>query len=168
MVLFFLSSFLLAEGGMQGIITWLFREYVPPTRQDWIDAALHWGGVIIYGVLTLAIAYYRPTAGAWYWVLADTVVLAVLARGLLFDVALNLGRIWFDHREHRPKSSLWAVGTSARSDKSVQALAAWLKTRWPGERVPSPEGVRFACWLLALVLVVLYAHFLSPFVSAHG
>jgi hypothetical protein len=141
------SLYTILSGAQQGIITWLFREYVPSSRKDWVHAALHYGGVLIYLVL-VGWAYY---AAGWQG-LVVLLVEAALARALLFDPSLNLSQSWVNHREGRPAEPLFKVGTIAFLDLRVRWLAAKLNMQ--------PEHVRAGLWvvclLVAVVLLVFY------------
>jgi hypothetical protein len=137
-LLFALYSIL--SGGQQGIITWLFREYVPETRKDWVHAALHYGGVLIYLVLVVYVVYQLQQS---WWVL---LLEAAVARALLFDPSLSLSQSWFNHREGRPAESLFKVGTIAAGDRVI---------RWAADKLGmEPEHLRFLLWLVCLALVV--------------
>jgi hypothetical protein len=76
MALLLFALYSILSGGQQGIITWLFREYVPESRKDWVHAALHYGGVIIYLVLVAYVVYQLQQP--WWVLLID----AALARAL--------------------------------------------------------------------------------------
>ena len=110
----------LLSGVQQGIIVWLFREYVPPTKGEWINAALHTIGALIYA----AVVGYTIYVGGDALRLAG---IAVLLRIALFDVFLNLGRSWFSHREGRAWEPLFAVGSSALADRAINAVAKLLR-----------------------------------------
>jgi hypothetical protein len=61
------ALYTILSAAQQGIITWLFREYVPTKRTDWIHAALHYGGVLIY-LLVVGWASTSPlTHPSWGW-----------------------------------------------------------------------------------------------------
>jgi hypothetical protein len=150
----------LISGAKDGIVAWLFREYVPTKRLDWINAALHGGGGLVYAVV---VALVWALAWAWAiifdaapigWPLAWTVgknvvVQALLTRWLLFDVVLNLTRSYFDWREGQPFAlNVFAVGEAAISDRL---------TRWAAARLHlAPSVLRFICWLLALGLLLFF------------
>ena len=136
-ILFALYTIL--SGAQQGIITWLFREYVPEARKDWVHAALHYGGVLIYLMLVAAVAYRLGPLSEKVGVL----VVAGLARALLFDPSLNLSQSWFNHREGRPAEPLFKVGTIAAGDRALQWLARRLS--WPAPRV------RLVLWVVSLL-----------------
>ncbi|MVN78907.1 hypothetical protein GO988_21470 [Hymenobacter sp. HMF4947] len=133
------SLYTVLSGAQQGIITWLFREYVPESRRDWVHAALHYGGVIIY---LLLVAYCGYVASWHGWVLL--LVEASLSRALLFDPALNTSRSWFNYREGRAWGNLFEVGTTAAGDKALRWLAE--KLNW------LPERLRLGLWVLSLLL----------------
>jgi hypothetical protein len=42
MALLFFALYSILSGSQQDIITWLFREYVPENRKDWVHAELHY------------------------------------------------------------------------------------------------------------------------------
>lgn len=131
-----LLGFVVLNAVPQGIVTWHLREYVPAGRLDWLDAALHAGGVLAYA---WAVYGRVPHAGApWAW--------AWLLRWLLFDLVLMLTWNYINHREHRPAESLFQVGTTAATDR----LTRWVATRL-GQ---SPGHVRAASWGLAASLTV--------------
>jgi hypothetical protein len=134
-LLFALYSIL--SGGQQGIITWLFREYVPESRKDWVHAALHYGGVIIYLVLVAYVVYQLQQS---WWVL---LLEAGLTRALLFDPSLNLSQSWFNYREGRPAEPLFKVGATAFTDKLLRKLAAG-----------HPERLRLVVWVMCLLLAI--------------
>lgn len=145
-------------GAMQGIIVWLFAEYVPPKHQEWIDAALHKGGVLLYSILVGAVTIYQILLLhllPWEWerwalVLGLTATKAFLTRALLFDPSLNLARNWYTHREKKSPMiwTPWAVGGSAKSDRLVVHLAFLLNK--------SPESTRFWCWLLTWGVAIFF------------
>ena len=135
------SLYPLLSGAQQGIITWLFREHVPAARRNWVHAALHYGGVLIY---LLLVAYCGYVAN-WHGLLG-LLVEASLARALLFDPALNTARSWFNHREGRAWGNLFEVGTTAASDKALRWLAA--KLRWP------PERLRGLLWVVTGLVAI--------------
>lgn len=132
--LVFFAAYTLLSGLQQGIIVWLLREYVPPTRKDWIDAAYHTGGLLLYGLLLGYAVHEHPAH--WPWLAGG----AVLTRALVFDPALNTARSWFNHREGRPWGNLFEVGTTAFTDKALRKLAP-----------ANPDRLRFCLWLAALV-----------------
>ena len=128
------------SGAQQGIITWLFREYVPEQRKDWVHAALHYGGVLIY-LLLVGWAIYptpHPSLLGVGWLFAE----AALARLLLFDPCLNLSQSWFNYREGRPAEPVFKVGTVALGDRALRCLAARLSC--------PPERVRLVVWVLSV------------------
>ncbi|GAA4392017.1 hypothetical protein [Hymenobacter koreensis] len=110
-----LPAYTVLSGAQQGLITGMFREFLPPKYQEWVDAALHYGGVLIYGLLAAVVAY---AVGDWRMVIAATVW-----RIALFDVCHNASRAWFAHRNKVTPVAIFAVGTSAWSDKALQRLA---------------------------------------------
>lgn len=119
-----LLAYTLVSAGQQGIIVWLFREYVPASRQDWINGALHILGPVLYVLFVLPVlrAY-----GHYTWAGAAVITAqATLARWLLFDLGINLARNWFNHREGRPPEPVFSVGTSAGSDRLTRWIAARL------------------------------------------
>ena len=122
------------SGFQQGIIVWLLREYCPPGRKDWIDAAYHYGGVLIYALLAGWVIY---EAGGRGWL--PVLLTAALARALLFDLSLNTARSYFNHREGRPWGNAFEVGTMAATDQLLRKLA-------PNR----PALLRFWLWLAAL------------------
>jgi GNAT superfamily N-acetyltransferase len=146
MVLLLFALYTLLSGAQQGIITWLFREYVPPFRADWVHAALHYGGVIIYLLLVGWAIYLTPHPS----LLGVGVLLieATLARALLFDPALNTLRSWFNYREGRAWGNVFEVGTIAAGDKAVR----WLADKLGME----PEHLRFLLWLVCVAAVVAW------------
>jgi len=131
------SLYTILSGAQQGIIAWLFREYVPEARKDWVHAALHYGGVLIY-LLLVGWACY---VGSWHQ-LGYLLIEAALARALLFDPSLNLSQSWFNHREGRPAEPLFKVGTIAATDRALQWLARRLS--WPAPRV------RLVLWVVSV------------------
>jgi hypothetical protein len=135
------SLYTLLSGAQQGIITWLFREYVPEARKDWVHAALHYGGVLIYLLLVGWAAY----VGSWHGIVV-LLIEAGLARALLFDPALNTSRSWFNHREGRAWGGLFEVGTIAAGDRAIRWLAQKLNM--------VPEYLRMLLWGLCVVLTV--------------
>jgi hypothetical protein len=141
-LLFALYSIL--SGGQQGIITWLFREYVPESRKDWVHAALHYGGVLIYLVLVAYVAYCQTSMSLSGWALL--LINATLARTLLFDPSLNLSQSWFNYREGRPAENLFKVGTIAAGDRAI---------RWAANKLGmEPEHLRCIIWVVCLALVI--------------
>jgi hypothetical protein len=140
MTLLLFALYTILSGAQQGIITWLFREYVPPVRTDWVHAALHYGGVLIYLLLVGWAIYLTPTPS----LLGVGVLLteAVAARALLFDPCLSLSQSWFNHREGRAAEPLFKVGTIAFTDRAIRWLA--------GELGMKPEHLRLVVWLLSV------------------
>jgi hypothetical protein len=137
-LLFALYSIL--SGGQQGIITWLFREYVPESRKDWVHAALHYGGVIIYLVLVAYVVYQLQQP---WWVL---LLEAGLTRALLFDPSLSLSQSWFNYREGRAAESLFKVGNIAIGDRAI---------RWGADKLGmEPEHLRCIIWIACLALAI--------------
>lgn len=138
------SLYTLLSGAQQGIITWLFREYVPEARKDWVHAALHYGGVLIYLLIVGYIISRTPHPS----LLGVGVLLleAGLARALLFDPSLNLSQSWVNHREGRPAEPLFKVGTIAVLDRAVRWLAQKLSMQ--------AEPLRALLWGLSVVLAV--------------
>jgi hypothetical protein len=138
------SLYTILSGAQQGIITWLFREYVPAARKDWVHVALHYGGVLIYLVLVGWAIYLTPYPS----LLGVGVLLleAAFARALLFDPSLSLSQSWFNHREGRPAEPLFKVGTIAAGDRAIRWLATKLGMK--------PEHLRLILWLLCLALGV--------------
>ena len=122
MALLLFGFYTVLSGFQQGIITFLFREFVAPKWGEWIDAALHHGGILIYALLVGYVLRVDPHAALW-----PTVAGAVLLRIALFDPAHNAARAWFSHREGRRPDPLLAVGTSALSDKVLQWVASLVK-----------------------------------------
>ena len=145
------ALYTILSGAQQGIITWLFREYVPPARTDWIHAALHYGGVLIYLLLVGWAIYLTPNPS-----LSGVGVLieATAARALLFDPSLSLSQSWFNHREGRAAEPLFKVGTVALLDRALRWLAARLS--WP------PERVRLVVWVASLALATVAAILVGP------
>jgi hypothetical protein len=140
-LLFALYSIL--SGGQQGIITWLFREYVPESRKDWVHAALHYGGVLIYLVLVAYVVYTLTPSLMGIGVL---LIEATLIRALLFDPSLNLSQSWFNYREGRPAESLFKVGTIAAGDRAI---------RWAADKLGmEPEHLRCILWVVCLALAI--------------
>jgi hypothetical protein len=136
------SLYTILSGAQQGIITWLFREYVPSSRKDWVHAALHYGGVLIYLLLVVWACY----VGSWHQ-LAYLLTEAALARALLFDPSLNLSQSWVNHREGRLAEPLFKVGTIAFLDLWVRWLAAKLNMQ--------PEHLRAGLWVVCLLVAVM-------------
>lgn len=138
----------LLSGAQQGIITWLLREHVPPTRSEWVHVALHYFGVALYGVLVLAaelVSWWFVWGRVVVWPAAlSLLVQAVLVRALVFDPSLNTSRSWYNHREGRPWGPLFEVGTVALSDRLIRGLAARLG--WV------PARLRTGLWLLTAAL----------------
>ena len=120
MVALLFAVYSLLSGVQQGIIAWLLREYSPPAKQEWVNAALHTIGGLIYA----AVAAYAIYVGGDALRLAG---LAVLLRIALFDVALNAGRSWFSHREGRNWEPVFSVGKSALADRALNAVAKLLR-----------------------------------------
>jgi hypothetical protein len=114
------AAYTVLSGAQQGLLAWLLREFVPPRYSEWIDAALHAGGSIIYALVVGYVVAQHPTAA---WALVG---MAVLLRVALFDPALNLSRSWFSHREGRDWEPIFNVGTSALTDKALNAVAKLL------------------------------------------
>jgi hypothetical protein len=140
------ALYTILSGAQQGIITWLFREYVPEKRKDWVHAALHYGGVLIYLLLVAYVVYQLQHS---WWVL---LVEAILLRALLFDPALNTSRSWFNYREGRPWGSAFEVGTTAIGDKVIHRVAHALGIE--------PEHLRFLLWLVCGTLAITGYYFL--------
>jgi hypothetical protein len=135
-----MAQLLFALYTILSIITWLFREYVPESRKDWVHVALHYGGVIIYLVL---VAYVVHQLQQPWWVL---LVEATLIRALLFDPSLNLSQSWFNYREGRPAEHLFKVGTIAAGDRAI---------RWAADKLSmEPEHLRCLLWLVCLALAI--------------
>ncbi|TVT39647.1 hypothetical protein FNT36_18575 [Hymenobacter setariae] len=134
------ALYTILSAAQQGIITWLFREYVPPARTDWVHAALHYGGVLIYLLIICYLVYLTPDPSP----LGVGVLLAeaTAARALLFDPCLSLSQSWFNYREGRPAEPLFKVGTVALLDKMLRSVAARLS--WP------PERLRLVVWVLSV------------------
>ena len=130
----FFAVYTILSGLQQGLIVWLLTEYVPPSRKDWIDAAYHTGGILIY-LLLLGYALLRAEAEWPVLVLA-----AVLSRAVFFDFALNVARRYFNYREGRPPSPLFQVGYTALTDRMLRRLA-------PNH----PETLRLVLWVMTLV-----------------
>ena len=145
----------LASAAQQGIIAWLFREYVPTKRLDWINAALHTGGGLLYA---LFVAVVLHGWGGLTWAAWPLLVDALLVRWLLFDVVLNLTRAYFDYREGRGSFfgisfRPFEVGTAAVSDRLMRWVAGWLGIY--------PPMLRAGAWVVALGLAIGF-HFLRP------
>lgn len=134
------ALYTILSAAQQGIITWLFREYVPLARKDWIHAALHYGGVLIYLLIVGWAIYLTPYPS----LLGVGVLLmeAALARALLFDPCLNLAQSWFNYREGRPAEPLFKVGTVAALDRALR----WLS----GQLGMEPAHLRLAVWLVSM------------------
>ncbi len=147
MTLLLFALYTILSGAQQGIITWLFREYVPPVRKEWVHAALHYGGVLIYLLLVGWAIYLTPYPS----LLGVGVLLleATAARALLFDPCLSLSQSWFNYREGRPAEPLFKVGTIALLDRALRWLA--------GELGMKPEHLRLVVWILSLVVAILLA-----------
>jgi hypothetical protein len=151
MTLLLFALYTILSGAQQGIITWLFREYVPPARTDWVHAALHYGGVLIYLLLVGWAIYLTP-----YPSLSGVGVLlleATAARALLFDPCLSLSQSWFNYREGRAAEPLFKVGTIALLDRALRWLA--------GELGMKPEHLRLVVWVVSLLLTTLVAILIS-------
>jgi hypothetical protein len=135
------ALYTILSGAQQGIITWLFREYVPPARTDWVHAALHYGGVLIYLLIVGYVVYLTPDPS----LLGVGVLLAeaTAARALLFDPCLSLSQSWFNYREGRPAESLFKVGTIALLDRALRWLASELGMK--------PEHLRLVVWVVSLL-----------------
>ena len=133
MAVLLFALYTILSSAQQGIITWLFREYVPESRKDWVHAALHYGGVLIYLVLVAYVVYQLQQP----WL----VLLIEAALALLFDPSLNLSQSWFNYREGRPAELVFKVGTIAFTDKMIRKLC-------PGH----PERVRLVLWVVSLLL----------------
>lgn len=136
------SIYTILSGAQQGIITWLFREYVPLARKDWVHAALHYGGVLIY---LLIVGYVVHVLGWRSWPLL--LIEAAAARALLFDPCLNLAQSWFNYREGRPAEPLFKVGTVAVLDRALRWLA--------GKLGMEPAHLRLAAWVVSLATAML-------------
>lgn len=137
----FFALVVVLDGMRQGVITWLFREYVPGTRLDWINASLHAGGVLAYALMVYGRVPHLGPLWVWAW----------LARWLLFDLVLMLTWNYIDRREHRAPEPLIKVGTAAMTDRLTRWVAARLSTR--------PELIRLASLTLALGLTIGLAVF---------
>jgi hypothetical protein len=142
MTLLLFALYTILSGAQQGIITWLFREYVPMARKDWVHAALHYGGVIIYLVL-VGWAVHMLGWSSWPLLLIE----ATAARALLFDPCLSLSQSWFNYREGRAAEPLFKVGTIALLDRALRWLA--------GELGMQPEHLRLMVWVASLLLTAL-------------
>jgi hypothetical protein len=138
----FFSLYTVLSGFQQGIIVWLLREYVPPGRKDWIDAAYHYGGLLIYALLVAWAGYEAHWHG-----MPTLVAQAALARMLLFDPALNTARSYFNHREGRTWGQLFEVGTTAVSDRVIRRLAP-----------TNPERLRLVVWLVSAGLSIGFVY----------
>jgi len=139
------ALYTILSGAQQGVITWLFREYCPPSRTDWIHAALHYGGVLIYLLIVGYVAYLLAPLS-----IKDGVLLlatATAARALLFDPCLNLAQSWFNYREGRPVEPIFKVGTVALLDRAL---------RWVADQLGmEPAHLRLAVWVGSLVVTGL-------------
>jgi len=135
------ALYTILSAAQQGIITWLFREYVPEKRKDWIHAALHYGGVLIYLLIVGYLAYLLTPLSLKEGVLL--LATATAARALLFDPCLNLAQSWFNYREGRPAEPLFKVGTVAVLDRVLRWLA--------GQLGMEPAHLRLAVWVVSLV-----------------
>lgn len=135
------ALYTILSAAQQGIITWLFREYVPEKRTDWIHAALHYGGVLIY-LLVVGWAIYLTPHPSLLGV-GVLLVEALLSRALLFDLCLNLSQSWFNYREGRPAEPLFKVGTVAVLDRGLRWLASQLGME--------PAHLRLTVWVVSLV-----------------
>ena len=144
----FFAAYTALSGLQQGIIVWLLTEYVPPSRKDWIDAAFHTGGLLIYALLiTWAVLTDWNN-------IAQLLLAAVLCRALLFDLSLNAARAYFNRREGRPSSPLFQVGYTSLSDRTLRRLAP-----------ENPERLRLILWLLTLagsIALGLYLYLRKP------
>lgn len=139
----FFALYTIFSGLQQGVIVWHLTEYVPPSRKDWIDAAYHTGGILIYLLLIGYALHAEP--GHLRTILAA----AVLSRALLFDLSLNVARGYVDRREGRPPSPLFQVGTTAATDRLLRRLA-------PNH----PETLRLVLWLATVVAAIALGAFL--------
>jgi hypothetical protein len=129
------------SGAQQGIITWLFREYVPLARKDWVHAALQYGGVLIYLLLVVWTVYLTPYPSLLG--VGALLIEAALARTLLFDPCLNLAQSWFNYREGRPAEPLFKVGTVAVLDRCLRWLA--------GKLGMEPAHLRLTVWAATFI-----------------
>lgn len=120
------SLYTLLSGVQQGVITWLFTEYVPPRYQAWVNGALHGLGGLLYALLVAYAIRVGPGASLW-----ATVGVALLLRLALFDIALNGARAWMDLGEGRFTRPLFAVGATALFDRAVHGLARLLGNASP-------------------------------------
>lgn len=147
MVILFLSLYTLLSAGQQGILTWLLRAYVPPTRQGLVNGALHLGGGLLYGLLLAGVLALgpAPTLGGAARLLAQ----AALVRALFFDLTLNLVRAQLDRRAGQPPGDPWAVGTSAATDRALGWLAARLHL--------TPARLRLLLWLATALGALAWA-----------
>jgi hypothetical protein len=140
---FLFLGFTLFSAISQGIITWLFREFVPPKYNEWVDAALHKGGVLLYGFI-LSYVLYRNEYVGWL----ATVILAVMIRLALFDLVLNLTKLWFNHREGRSeKAVLFEVGTTALTDRIINKISDELNI--------TPSHLRVIIWIVTSVAIII-------------
>lgn len=137
----FFAAYNLLSGGRDGILAWILREDVPPRRSEWVDAAMHKLGLVIYALVIAAVGY----AVGYDWGL---LVQAALARLVVFDVSLIAARRWYDHREGRTMGAWFQVGTTAKSDRATRWLASRLRL--------SPERLRLAGWLFTLAAGVAW------------
>jgi hypothetical protein len=141
MTLLLFALYTILSGAQQGIITWLFREYVPPVRKDWVHAALHYGGVLIYLLIVGYLVYLTPNPS--HLGVGVLLLEAAVARALLFDPCLSLSQSWFNYREGRKAEPLFKVGTIALLDRALRWLA--------GELGMKPEHLRLVVWVVSLV-----------------
>lgn len=97
-------AYVLLDGYAQGILTKLFRQYVPPKEQELINLALHKALPICYALFVISVARY---AGGEY------LAIGLLVRIGLFDPVLNWAK----------RDPLFAVGSSATLDKLLRRLS---------------------------------------------
>ena len=64
----FFSLYTVLSGAQHGLIVWLLTEYVPPRFKEWIDAAYHYGGLLLYALLVAYASYTTTTS--WQLVVA--------------------------------------------------------------------------------------------------
>jgi hypothetical protein len=147
MIIGFLALYTLLSAAQQGVLTWLLRAYVPPSRQGLVNLALHVGGGLLYGLLLAGVLALGPAptpAGA-----ARLLGQAALVRLLLFDPVLNLGRALLDRRAGQPATALFTVGTSAATDRALRWLAPRLAL--------TPSRLRLLLWLAGALGALAWA-----------
>ncbi|UYZ60138.1 hypothetical protein [Hymenobacter latericus] len=129
-----LLAYLLGAGAQHGVLSWLLREYVPPTWAKIIDYALHYAGLALY-LVVVALVDEQP------W------LSAMLLRLALFDPVLNLVRNLMNKQVSRASEPLLSVGTTSLTDKAIRYVA--------GKAGLEPSRLSFVLRAVAL-LALLY------------